>query len=64
MGVPPKLDGCKGKSHLEMDDLGVPPFQETTIFIGNNIIGDIFWNIQYPLLTLLMDTVAITNINY
>ena len=25
MGVPKKLDGfCSGKSHLEMDDLGVP----------------------------------------
>ena len=23
----------KGKSHLEMDDLGVPPFMETPIWI-------------------------------
>ena len=28
-----QLDGlCSGKSHPEMDDWGVPPFQETTIF--------------------------------
>ena len=39
----------------KIDDLGVPPFQETTIFIGN-IIGNTYSNIQYPLLTLLLDS--------
>ena len=30
MGVPPQLDGLvQGKCHLQMDDLGVPPFQAT-----------------------------------
>ena len=31
MGVPQKWLVYKGKSHLEMDDLGVPLFQETSI---------------------------------
>ena len=34
LGVPFKMVGfCQGKSHLEMDDLGVPLFQETLFFL-------------------------------
>ena len=33
MGVPPKSMVYKGKSHLEMDDLGVPPFQEASVYM-------------------------------
>ena len=32
MGAPPKMDDLYGKNPIEMDDLGVPPFQETSIW--------------------------------
>ena len=30
LGVPQKLDGEKRENHVKMDDLGVPPFVETS----------------------------------
>ena len=30
----------KGKSHLEMDDLGVPPFQETSTWQSGDLFAD------------------------
>ena len=40
------MDGFffKGKSHLEMDDLGVPLFPETPIWMmnGESLIGNIY----------------------
>ena len=36
------VDGFHGKSHLQMDDLGVPLFQETTIYLLRYSLGKCF----------------------
>ena len=33
----PKMDGLRRKAHLEMDDLLVPPFQETSIYVAGGL---------------------------
>ena len=38
MGGIPNGWFIQGKSHLEMDDLGVPPFQETPIYFVSEIL--------------------------
>ena len=50
MGVPPIMDGLEGKSHLELDDnyIGVPIFQETTIFTSRNFRFDLFSGFIIP----------------
>ena len=57
MGVPEKIDGLyvfffSWKAHLEMDDLEVPPFQETPILLIIEYSQDIQTSESYPLVNL------------